>query len=44
MGHGINIEEIKFEAIMVMADVTNFEISLQVMSDVLMSCDGSISG
>lgn len=44
LGHDVNVEHVKFEAAMIMADVTNFEISLQIIADVLMSCDGSISG
>ena len=44
MGYDANIEHLKFEAVMIMADVTNFEISLQIMADILLSCDGTISG
>ena len=36
-GHDFKIENIKFQAVMLMADVTGFEINMQIISDVLMS-------
>jgi hypothetical protein len=35
--------DIKFKAVMLMADTDYFELNMQVMSDILMSLDGSIN-